>query len=242
MESTMSRKGVKTPVPTVEPRAPKRPRRFTDETARKAYWADVSRRYRERHPIRSRASQLGLDPETIPPIPDTCDFCHKPFSQVHMPGSRSSTNELAPSIDHDHATNLFRGWVHFKCNRVLIAGHDVHTTRALVEYIGRSNPDYLIAFQARQQQIQEERAKVYSQEKSLLIEWDAAEREWLAAIEARILRIRLHTRSREVAGDSLIDIGNYCALMFDHMRKTYGMAPMTSEEFQASDRAPAGAP
>ncbi len=171
----------------------------------------------------------GIDYTTVPPMPTTCDLCHQPFG---------TSIETRITLDHDHTTRQFRGWIHQRCNRLLVAGADKATMRLVVAYLGRTQPDYLDAFNARQQRILEQRNAVYSQTEP--IRWDTSEREWLAAIEARVLRIRYHTKTYEVAMDSLVDLGNYAALMFDHIRKK-GKIAMTSEEYQHdSTRRPRG--
>jgi len=66
---------------------------------------------------RARALAIGVDPDFVPARPSVCVVCV-------IPSNRTLT------IDHDHSTGMFRGWLCTHCNSAL--GH------------ARDNPDVLV--------------------------------------------------------------------------------------------------
>lgn len=100
---------------------------------REAQEQDKEERYDAHH--RSAAMRIkGTAPlrEDAPPIPDTCDFCGRPFV---MRKSKGLPLPLAVK-DHDRATGAFRGWVHPVCNMSLIGANTLASARLLVAYLG----------------------------------------------------------------------------------------------------------
>jgi hypothetical protein len=88
-----------------------------------------NKNYRQEHREQLRKSRacrkVGLDPAAVPDIPDICDFCHLPFG----PKRRD-----IPTLDHDHETRAFRGWVHLRCNAAYIGANTRRSIQQLVEY------------------------------------------------------------------------------------------------------------
>jgi hypothetical protein len=63
----------------------------------------------EKVKLYGRKSQ-GL-PEAIRPCPENCEICGNPETKKHKSGT---LHEL--SLDHDHVTGSFRGWLCSSCN------------------------------------------------------------------------------------------------------------------------------
>ena len=108
--------------------------------ARKRYKEDHARQrqiknaYRERNIEHARKylrdymrkNRYGIEPSR--PCPDNCESCKRPFG-APMSGS-------GPCFDHDHNTNIFRGWLCRRCNLILGSAQDDKTVlRALANYV-----------------------------------------------------------------------------------------------------------
>jgi hypothetical protein len=75
--------------------------------------------------IRHTLKKLGMSLGDIPPQPKVCDVCGSDFRI---------------SLDHDHKTKRFRGWLCGNCNWAL--GHvkdNPETLEKLARYLGRYN-------------------------------------------------------------------------------------------------------
>lgn len=76
------------------------------------------------------AYRAGIDPATVPPIPNDCALCGLPFG---------TTNGDRPQLDHRHGPNpIFRGWVHGRCNSALIGANDVASAEKVLAYLKRT--------------------------------------------------------------------------------------------------------
>jgi len=72
---------------------------------------------------------LKNHPDTPPPGPN-CDCCGLPFG------------DKKPTLDHDHKTGKFRGWVHSNCNAALgKLGDNVEGVQKALDYLKRTTPN-----------------------------------------------------------------------------------------------------
>ena len=78
---------------------------------------------------RQTINNLKKNPNT--PKPGTnCDCCGLPFG------------DKKPTLDHDHKTGKFRGWVHVNCNNALgKLGDNVAGLQKALDYIKRTTPN-----------------------------------------------------------------------------------------------------
>ena len=75
---------------------------------------------------RSVINKIKRDPNTPKPGPN-CDCCGQPFG------------ESKPSLDHDHKTGKFRGWLHTNCNLSIgNLGDDVEGVQKALDYLKRT--------------------------------------------------------------------------------------------------------
>lgn len=94
--------------------------------------------------------------------------------------------------------------------------------------------NYLAELHAEQNRIRLTRERVYTRTEPRFV-LNEEEREWLAAVEYKILRIKNHTRVKAKAMDDLIDAANYIGLLF-HLWWAEGHRPTTSEELVAAEQ------
>ena len=78
---------------------------------------------------RQTINRIKKDPNTPPPGPN-CDCCGFPFG------------DKKPTLDHDHKTGKFRGWIHNSCNAALgkLGDNEAGLQKAL-DYIKRTTPN-----------------------------------------------------------------------------------------------------
>lgn len=95
--------------------------------ARRKAWRITNR---EKHLAQSRARALRASYKKLAapiprPAPANCEACGKAFTGT-------------PRMDHDHKTNLFRGWLCHRCNSAIgLAGDTLEGVQKLVEYLNR---------------------------------------------------------------------------------------------------------
>jgi hypothetical protein len=78
---------------------------------------------------RTTINKLKKDPNTPPPGPN-CDCCGLPFG------------DKKPTLDHNHKTGKFRGWVHNSCNAALgKLGDNVEGLQKALNYLKRTTPN-----------------------------------------------------------------------------------------------------
>lgn len=77
--------------------------------------------------------------------------------------------------------------------------------------------DYNAELHECQDKIRVQRQRAYDPKgEGAHIEWDEEERLWLAAVEYKLGRMRLHCKSRDKAMDDCVDICNFIGLLFHH--------------------------
>jgi len=79
--------------------------------------------------------------------------------------------------------------------------------------------DYTRALHDAQRIIAKERSKTYSRNPADIIQWSEQELEWILGAQYKIMRVRLHTRTKEKALDDVCDAANYLALLFDKVTR-----------------------
>lgn len=78
---------------------------------------------------RNTIKDLKNHPDTPLPGPN-CDCCGLPFG------------DKKPTLDHDHKTGKFRGWVHGNCNAALgKLGDNVAGVQKALDYLKRTTPN-----------------------------------------------------------------------------------------------------
>jgi hypothetical protein len=112
------------------------------DDALRAREATASQRWRDAHPerhalatFRMHVKKAGLDLDLIEPLwlvhDGLCDICRRP--------ERGVKKRL--SVEHDHVTGEFRGFVCGRCNTMIgMADDDVSVLEAAIDYLKRSRP------------------------------------------------------------------------------------------------------
>ena len=75
--------------------------------------------------------------KTAPPVPENhiCPICNKNEEMVRGRGGKKSGTWCC---DHDHSTNVFRGWLCHQCNRALgNFNDDVEKLNRAIDYLQR---------------------------------------------------------------------------------------------------------